>query len=180
MNAQTRYKIQLIAGVFVAGAAMIALSSETALSAPAPKLSIKSASALPTVIALPYDEKANADAAVAAAFSRSRKSGKLVLIDLGGNWCPDCLILARVMSLPDVKSFIAAHYEVAFVDVGHFDKNLQVLDRFGMPERLEYVPTVLVAEPNGILVNGGNFSDLGNAHNMAPQAIVDWLARWTK
>ncbi|MEJ0042207.1 MAG: thioredoxin family protein [Rhizomicrobium sp.] len=55
----------------------------------------------------PYDETANADADVAAAFARARKSGKCVFIDLGGNWCGDCVVLANIMQLPEVKPFIA-------------------------------------------------------------------------
>lgn len=180
MSDVQKFPAELRSGIFVVGAVIISLNVGMALAAPAPKLPLNSASALPTVVAHPYDENANADATVDAAFSRSRKSGKLVLIDLGGNWCPDCGVLASVVSLPEVKRFIAAHYEVANVDVGRFDKNLQVLDRFGIPEHLEYVPTVLIAEPNGELVNGGHFSDLADARNMSPQAIVDWLARWSK
>ena len=40
-------------------------------------------------------KRANADAAVAAAFARAKKSHKRVLIDLGGNWCVDCVVLAN-------------------------------------------------------------------------------------
>jgi len=47
---------------------------------------------LPVVLMQPYDEHANADAMVAAAFDRARKSHKRVLIDLGATgvwtvWC---------------------------------------------------------------------------------------------
>ena len=60
----------------------------------------------------PYDEHANADAAVAAAFDRARKSHKRVLIDLGGNWCVDCVVLANFLKLPEMQRFMAAHYEM--------------------------------------------------------------------
>jgi thiol:disulfide interchange protein len=36
---------------------------------------------------------------VAAAFARAQKSHKRVLIDLGGNWCVDCLVLANFVRL---------------------------------------------------------------------------------
>jgi thiol-disulfide isomerase/thioredoxin len=146
----------------------------------APRASISDLSVLPIVVAHPYDEKANADAALATAFTRARKSGKRVLIDLGGNWCPDCIVLANIMRLPEVAPFIAAHYEVVAVDVGRFDKNLQIPARFSITGRLEGVPSVLIAEPNGKLVNRGHVSALSDARNMTPQAIIDWLAHWTK
>jgi thiol-disulfide isomerase/thioredoxin len=151
-----------------------------AMAAPAPRTSLSDLSALPIVTMRPYDEKANADAAVAAAFARARKNHKRVLIDLGGNWCPDCIVLANIMRLPEVGPFIAAHYEVVPVDVGRFDKNLQIPARFGITGRLEGVPSVLIAEPDGKLVNRGHIAALADARSLTPQAIIDWLASWTK
>ena len=40
------------------------------------------------------------------------------MIDLGGNWCADCRIMSGLMELPEMHSFLAAHYEIATVDVG--------------------------------------------------------------
>lgn len=151
-----------------------------ALAAPAPKLSIHDLKALPIVTMKPYDEGANADTAVDAAFAKAKKDHKLVLIDLGGNWCPDCIVLANLMRLPEMQRFLRAHYDVAMVDVGRFDKNLQIPARFGITKRLEGVPSVLIAMADGKLVNGGNVAALANASTMNPQATADWLARWTK
>ena len=163
------------------GAILLALIlALPAIAAPAPRASISDLSLLPIRVMRPYDEKADADAAVAAAFARARRSGKRVLIDLGGNWCPDCIVLANIMRLPEVAPFLAAHYEVVAVDVGRFDKNLQIPARFGITKRLEGVPSVLIAEPDGRLVNRGHVSALADARSMTPQAIIDWLARWTK
>jgi thiol-disulfide isomerase/thioredoxin len=68
---------------------------------------------------------------VAAAFDRARKSHKRVLLDLGGNWCPDCIVLANVMRLPMMQRFMAAHYEFASVDVGRFRQESADPARFG-------------------------------------------------
>ena len=145
-----------------------------------PPLPITDLKDLPVVVTAPYDEKADADAVVAAAFARAKKSHKLVLLDLGGNWCPDCVILANVMRLPAMKDFLAAHYEIATVDVGRFDKNLQIPARFGYTKRLEGVPTVLVATPDGKLVNDGHVFALSDARHMTPQSLAAYLAEWTK
>ena len=161
----------VFAVLFVAG---------TAQAAPAPKLTISSLSDLPVVERAPYDEGANADAAVEAAFARAKRSGKRVLIDLGGNWCGDCIVLANLMLLPEMKPFLAAHFEVVSVDVGRFDKNLQVPARFGITSRLEGVPSLIVAEPDGTFVNAGHIAALADARHMTPQAIADWLAQWAR
>jgi thiol-disulfide isomerase/thioredoxin len=166
---------------FLLGAAAIAaLVSLPCLAATALKVTSISALAELTVPDRPYDENANADAVVDAAFARAKAEHKLVLIDLGGNWCPDCRILAGVMELPEVKSFVDAHYVTVSVDVGRFNKNLQVPARFGITQRLEGVPSVLIATPDGTLVDQGHVAALADARSMTPQAIADWLAQWAK
>lgn len=159
--------------------ACVLLAATPAAAAPqaAPPLSISSLSDL-TVPDRPYDESANADAAVADAFARAKAQHKRVLIDLGGNWCADCRILAGIMRLPEMQRFLAVHYVVVSVDVGRFNRNLQVAARFGITERLAGVPSVLVATADGTLVNRDRISALADARSMTPQGIADWLAQW--
>jgi len=166
--------------ILVMALAGLALFAGTAWSATAPHISITSLKNLPVVERTPYDPGANADAAVNAAFARAKKSGKRVLIDLGGNWCGDCIVLANIMQLPEMRRFMAAHFEIVTVDVGRFDKNLQIPARFGITQRLEGVPSVIVAEPDGTFVNRGHITALADARHMTPQAIADWLAQWAK
>jgi len=143
-----------------------------------PRVLLTDLSHLPMTIPAPYDESANADAAVDAAFTRAKESGKRVLIVLGGNWCADCVVLANVNALPEVKPFLDQHFERVSVDVGRFDRNLQIPARFGITERLKGVPTVLVATADGKLVNPGDPFTLTNSTTMTPQAIMDWTAQW--
>lgn len=145
---------------------------------PAPKPSIATLADLPVVINAPYDEKADADAAVAAAFHQAKAAHKRVLLDLGGNWCPDCIILANFLQLPEIKAFVAKYYVVVPIDVGRFNRNLQVPARFGYTTRLKGVPTVLIADPDGKLVNGGDVFAFTDARHMTPQALADYLAKW--
>jgi thiol:disulfide interchange protein len=159
--------------------AAAALLSQSALAATAPRISITSLSEL-DVPDRPFDEKANANADVDAAFARARKSGKEVMIDLGGNWCADCRIMSGLMELPEMRAFLAAHYEMVTVDVGRFNRNLQIPARFGITTRLEGVPAYLIATPDGTLVNAGHVSAIEDARHMSPQALADWLAQWTK
>ncbi|MEJ0027253.1 MAG: thioredoxin family protein [Rhizomicrobium sp.] len=161
-------------------AIILAAALCAAAAAPAPKVALASLADLPVVERIPYDETANADADVAAAFARARKSGKHVFIDLGGNWCGDCVVLANIMQLPEVKPFIAAHYEVVSVDVGRMTRNLQIPARFGVDLK-GGVPTVLIVTPDGkTLVDAGHIAALEDARHMTPQGIADWLAQWAK
>ena len=144
-----------------------------------PRVSVAKLEALPTPLPYPYDEKADANALVADAFARAKKNGKRVFIDFGGNWCPDCRVLAGVLNLPEVKSYVAKHYEIAAVDVGRLDRNLALVRKFGIRE-LAGVPTIVIADADGTPVNISNSADLTSVRGMKPQAVADWLARWTK
>ena len=149
--------------------------------ATAPRVSITSFEQLARPLPLPYDEQANAQAAVAAAKARARANHKLLLIDLGGNWCLDCRLLAGTMDVPALRKFLNAHYEVVIVDVGQIDKNLDIPAHYGITDRMEGVPSVLIVDPRSDrLLNPGHTAALADARSMSPQALADWLASWTK
>jgi thiol-disulfide isomerase/thioredoxin len=145
----------------------------------APRVQAASFEQLGKPLPLPYHEAANADAQVAAARARAIKANKRLLIDLGGNWCLDCRLLAGVMELPEMRRFVARHFEVVTVDVGRFDKNLQIPATYGITSRLKGVPAVLIVDPrSNRLINGGRETALSDARSLTPQALADWLAQW--
>ncbi|MBS0472753.1 MAG: thioredoxin family protein [Proteobacteria bacterium] len=156
------------------------VTASAAYATPAPRLALASLATLPVVERNPYVETADANADVAAAFARARTSHKRVLIDMGGNWCGDCVVLANLMLLPEMKPFMARHFEFVSVDVGRFDKNLQIPNRFGV--KLDGgVPAILIVEPDGkTVVNPDNVSALEDARHMTPQALADWIAQWAR
>jgi hypothetical protein len=166
-----------LAGLFAFALATPALSAP----ATAPRVGIDSFTELATLLPFPYDEAANADAQVARAKARAKAGHKLLIIDLGGNWCGDCRILSATMERPELKAFIDRHYETVLVDVGHFDKNLQIPARYGITERLAGVPALLIVDPKtNKLLDRGRVSALEDARHMTPQALADWLAQWTR
>jgi thiol-disulfide isomerase/thioredoxin len=147
---------------------------------PAPQMkSVTEMAQLETPLPTPYDDRADADAALAATIARAKANGKRVLIDLGGNWCTDCRILAAVMELPELKPFVAKHYEIVEIDVGRMNRNLQIPAKYGVT-KLVGVPTVLIVDTDGKLINATNSADLADARSMNPQGIANWLARFAK
>lgn len=144
----------------------------------APRVGVASFDALPQPLPLPY-HAGDAKAAVAAARVRAAKAHKRLLIDLGGNWCLDCRLLAGVMELPQMRGFVARHFEVVTVDVGRFDQNLDVPATYGITRRLAGVPAVLIVDPKtNRLLNAGRETALADARSLTPQALADWLAGW--
>ena len=150
------------------------------LAAPAPKLAMSGYAELKPPIPYPYDEQANADRDVARAKARAKTQHKLLMIDLGGNWCADCRLLTATMEqAPELRAFVEKHYVVVLVDVGRFDKNLQIPAHYGITTRLEGVPALLIVDPKtDKLLNPGVVSDIQDARNMTPQALADYIAKW--
>jgi thiol-disulfide isomerase/thioredoxin len=173
--------IRPLAAVLTGAALSLGLTLGAA-AAPPPKVSIGDYAQLKTPLPYPYDEKADASAAVDRAFARAKAGNKLLLIDMGGNWCGDCRILAATMDLPEMKAFLGRHYEIVSIDVGHMDKNLQVPARYGVHDKLEGVPAILVVDPKTgkQLVSRAQVAALADARHMTPQSLANWLAQWPK
>ncbi|GGB17681.1 hypothetical protein GCM10011380_04020 [Sphingomonas metalli] len=166
-----RLILSLCATLGIAAAAIAAPVS-------APRVPIASFDALPKPLPLPY-HAGDAKAQVAAARARALKGHKRLLIDLGGNWCLDCRLLAGVMELPQMRGFVAKHFEVVTVDVGRFDANLNIPAHYGITGRLAGVPALLIVDPKSDrLINKGRETALADARSLTPQALADWLAGW--
>ncbi len=131
-----------------------------------------------TPVARPYDETADAHAQVDAAFAEAKKSGRTVLLDFGGNWCPDCRILAGVLLEPPVADWTAKHFVVVKIDVGRRTKNMDIAERYGVT--VKGVPTVLMLTPDAKLQNPDDPYGLSDARSMSSQAVVDLLAKMAK
>ena len=126
---------------------------------------------------LPYDLNADSKGELDAALARAKKSGKRVIVDLGGNWCGDCRVFSAMVSSPQVKPFVDAHFEMVMVNVGRYDTNLDIPARFGL-DKLGAAPTTLIVSADGKLLNGDDTVALKDARAMTAQAVVDWLAHW--
>lgn len=146
-----------------------------------PRLSLKSYEQLRTPLPPPYDEAADAGRQVDAARARARVNGKRLLIDFGGNWCPDCRILAATIDQTALKPFIARKFEFVVVDIGGKDrgKNQDVAARYGL--KIQGVPALVVVDPKtNRVLNRSQIAALSDARHMSPQGLADYVARWAK
>ena len=83
--------------------------------------------------AKPYDESADAKADIATALTRAQAENKLMLITFGANWCPDCRAFDKAIRQPELAAAIDERYVLVKIDVGNWDKNIDVIQRFGNP-----------------------------------------------
>jgi len=164
----------------VAAMSLGALTGVLGAGVPAPRLAVASIDDVPIAVSHPYDNLGDADEDLAAAMTRARSDGKRVLIELGADWCVDCIVLANVMRIPTLASFVADHYDVVLVDVGRFNRNTAIAERYGIALRRDGVPAILILDRGGKLLNPGHTAVLVDARRLQPQAIADWLAQWAE
>ncbi|PXA83540.1 thiol reductase thioredoxin [Nostoc sp. 3335mG] len=159
--------------------ALAVLAGPVTAAPPAPRVSVATVDDLPQPLPFPYDEQTDAQAVVAKARAQAKREHKRLLIDLGGNWCLDCRVLAGIMDLPELQPFLKKHFVVAKVDIGRFDKNGGIAGHYGITGRLDGVPAILAVDPvRDRLLNRDKLFALADARHMTPQGLADWLAQW--
>jgi len=122
----------------------------------------------------PYDEKANAALDVQHALAQAQTDHKRVLLVFGANWCKDCRDLDKAMQGTS-HSLIEGRFDVVKIDVGNFDKNLDIAQRYGNPiER--GIPAVVVLDADNHVLYSTKGGELADARRMGDQGIYDFLA----
>jgi thiol:disulfide interchange protein len=102
-----------------------------------------------------YDESAAAEKDIAAALARAKKKNKRVLIQWGANWCGWCIQLDQLFTgQRDVSRKLLYEYEVLHVDIGKFDKHMELAETYGADLKQHGVPFLTVLDGGGkVLAN---------------------------
>jgi len=123
----------------------------------------------------PYDEAANARADVQRALDAARTDHRQILLVFGANWCSDCRELDKALHGTS-RALIEGRFAVVKIDVGNFDKNLDLAERYGNPIR-KGIPAVVVLDAAGRVAYSTRGGELANARRMGETGIYDFLAR---
>ena len=67
---------------------------------------LSSEDVLSTPLPLPYDEKIIDSSELDKFINQSINNDKQPVVIFGGNWCPDCRILAGTLAMPTIKKFL--------------------------------------------------------------------------
>jgi protein disulfide-isomerase len=122
----------------------------------------------------PYDETADAHQNIAEAVKLAKKSDKHILLEMGGNWCPDCRALGAYLAREDIKAWLDERFIVVPVDVGEWDKNIDIAERYGNPIS-EGIPALVVLDKNENVVFATLAGELASARNMSGDDLIEWL-----
>lgn len=100
-----------------------------------------------------YNEAADAERQIADALAKAKKENRRVLIQWGANWCSWCHLLHGLFqSDADVKRKLQYEYDVVLVDVGRFDKNMDLAETYGAELKAAGIPYLTVLDAEGKVI----------------------------
>ena len=124
-----------------------------------------------------FDPKRDAAADIKAAIQEAQKSGKRIILDMGGDWCSYCYQMdeffrqhADLLQLRDTNFITVAVY------YGSDSKNEQVLSRYS---RLLGIPHFFVLEKDGSLLYSQHVLELRAGGEYDPEKMRDFLTKWS-
>jgi protein disulfide-isomerase len=124
-----------------------------------------------------YDPTRKARADISAALAQARTDRKLVLLDFGADWCLDCVVLSSLLRDRKVAPYLNEHFHVVQIDVGEWNRNLDVSKEYGDPIK-KGIPAVVVLSPLGSTVASTANGALSTARNANANDVIKLLQSW--
>ena len=126
--------------------------------------------------AMPYDPAADAKQDVRQALIAAKAAGVPVLLIMGANWCEDCRALDAALNSGKNAELIPRRFKVVKVDVGNFDRNLDLSATYGNPIK-KGIPAAVVLSPDNKVLYATRGGELSNARRMSETGVYDFFTR---
>jgi thioredoxin 1 len=124
-----------------------------------------------------YPDPGQAHADIAAALRDAAATHRRVLLDFGGNWCGDCRVLDIYMHDDKNKPLVDANFVVVHVNVGHFDANVDIAEKYQIPLH-RGVPALAILSENGKLLYSQKNGEFESMRRMESSSVTDFLVHW--
>ena len=128
-----------------------------------------------------YPDVSKAATDVDAALKAAAKEKKRVIVDFGGNWCGDCIVLDKHFQAGENAALLKKHYVLVHVNVGEkgITDNFPIAERYGIPLK-KGVPALAVLDSDGKLVFSQKQGEFESMRKMDPSSVGDFLRKWAK
>jgi thioredoxin 1 len=123
---------------------------------------------------MPYDEAADARADLKSALIAAKANQQPVLVIFGANWCKDCRALDQALSTGRNAELVKREFKVVKVDVGNFNKNLDLAEAYGNPIK-KGIPAAVVLSPDNKVLYATRLGELADARSMSETGIYDFF-----
>ena len=124
-----------------------------------------------------YSATADAHADIAQAIKTATTEHKHIILDFGGNWCGDCQVLDIYIHQQPNLSLLDNNYVLVHVDVGHYDKNLDLAAKYDIPLK-RGVPALAVLDQHGRVLYSQKNGEFEAMRKMDPASVTEFLNQW--
>jgi thioredoxin 1 len=124
-----------------------------------------------------YPDAAQAKADLAAALQTAASTHKRILLDFGGNWCGDCIVLDMYMHNEQNRPILDANYVLVHINIGHMDENVDIAKRYNVPLE-KGVPAMAVLTEKGKLLYSQENGQFEKMRRMEPSDVTQFLVQW--
>jgi thioredoxin 1 len=125
-----------------------------------------------------YNETADAKAEIRQALAQAATTGVPVLVIFGANWCGDCRILDMAITQGASATLVAEEFKVVNVNVGRFDRNVDIAQAYGLPLK-NGIPAVVVLSPKNQVLYVTREGELADARNIGENGIYEFFRKVT-
>ena len=138
---------------------------------------LSSEDVLSTPLPLPYDEKIIDSSELDKFINQSINNDKQPVVIFGGNWCPDCRILAGTLAMPTIKKFLQQYYRIIHIDIGRYDRNMELMNHLNI-ESKKGVPRVVILNLKKEVLNSSTSSEWTSARERKQQEIFNYFQEY--
>ncbi|MGB8260508.1 MAG: thioredoxin family protein [Terracidiphilus sp.] len=124
-----------------------------------------------------YPDPAQAPADLAAALKTAAQSHKRVLLDFGGNWCADCVVLDRYLHQGENAAILEANFVLVHINIGHMDANVDIAERYEVPVE-KGVPALAVLTEAGKLLYSQKNGQFEAMRRIQASEVTKFLVQW--
>ena len=122
----------------------------------------------------PYPPTASAAADLKRAQESARRSGKILMVIFGGNWCPDCRVLHQRLDESPVREYAQPRFEVVGINIGENDANLDIVKALGGTLK-KGVPSAAFFDSTGKPLGSTDNGELEPARGYSAQQVLEFL-----
>ena len=126
----------------------------------------------------PYNETADAKLEIRQALTQAATTKTPIIVVFGANWCGDCKMLDSAMKKGASASLLSRDFKIVKVNVGHFDKNLDVAKSYGVP-LAKGIPAVAILSIKGEVLYVTQEGELADARKLGDKGIYQFFKRVT-
>ncbi|MBQ9639417.1 MAG: thioredoxin family protein [Bacteroidales bacterium] len=127
----------------------------------------------------PYSETADAMRQISVAVDSAAHSGKYVIAQVGGNWCPWCLRFAQFADTNQaVHKLFDDNFVYIHINYSKANRNPEAMKRLGNPARFGF-PVFVILDEAGRVIHIQSSGYLEEGKGYSEKKVLECFANWT-